>query len=110
MFNCFQTYSTLVLVCATAAFAKNLATADSPFRVPIQNGSRWCSCLVTANNLISISAHNDLINNKLTPAASTSIVIKPLATAESTAPACRAATVGSGITTLSNGMNGWVTT
>jgi hypothetical protein len=39
-----------------------------------------CACLVTPNALVSLSAKNDLINDVLTPAIPTSIVIKLLAT------------------------------
>src|SRR5580700_8907628 len=39
-----------------------------------------CSCLVTPNALVSLSAKNDLINDVLTPAIPNSIVIKLLAT------------------------------
>ncbi len=40
-----------------------------------------CSCLVTPNALVSLSARNDLINNPLTPAVPTSVVVKLVATA-----------------------------
>jgi len=40
-----------------------------------------CSCLVTPNALISLSARNDLINNTLTPAVPTSLVVKMVASA-----------------------------
>jgi hypothetical protein len=39
-----------------------------------------CSCRVTPNGLVSLSAHNDLISNTLTPAVPTAAVIKLLAT------------------------------
>ena len=39
-----------------------------------------CSCLVTPNGLVSLSAQNDLINNVLTPSTPTSIVVKLIAT------------------------------
>jgi hypothetical protein len=42
-----------------------------------------CSCLVTADGLNSLSDKGDLINNTLTPAVPTSIVVKLLATASS---------------------------
>ena len=40
-----------------------------------------CSCPVTPNGLVSLSARNDLISNTLTAAVPTSIVIKLLSTA-----------------------------
>jgi hypothetical protein len=42
-----------------------------------------CSCLVTPDALISLSARNDLINNTLTPAVPTSLVVKLVASAAS---------------------------
>ena len=39
-----------------------------------------CSCPVTPNGLVSLSARQDLISNTLTPAQPTSIVVKLLAT------------------------------
>ncbi|MGD1093697.1 MAG: hypothetical protein ABSB35_17130 [Bryobacteraceae bacterium] len=44
-----------------------------------------CACLVTPNALVSLSAKNDLINNVLTPAIPTSIVIKLVASTPGTA-------------------------
>jgi hypothetical protein len=55
-----------------------------------------CSCLVTPDGLVSLSARNDLISNTLTPGVPTSVVIKLLAsvTRTGTAASCNAATVG----------------
>jgi hypothetical protein len=43
---------------------------------PSEEEISCCACLVTPNALVSLSAKNDLINNVLTPAIPTSIVIK----------------------------------
>lgn len=45
-----------------------------------------CSCYVTANALVSLSAHNDLLSNTLTGIQPTSLVIKLIATATGTDP------------------------
>ena len=62
-----------------------------------------CSCTVTPNALVSLSANSDLVSNTLTPAHPTSIVVKLIA---STGGACNA----SAITTLAPGMRAWGTT
>lgn len=66
-----------------------------------------CSCPITPNGLVSLSARNDLINNTLTPGVPTSIVIKLLATS---GPACNAATAGTGTNTFAPGIAAWGTT
>jgi hypothetical protein len=63
-----------------------------------------CSCSVTPNALVSLSAQRDLISNTLTPAVPTSIVIKLLASAQS--GGCNAATPGAQV----NGLAAWGTT
>jgi hypothetical protein len=62
-----------------------------------------CSCVVTPNAVVSLTARNDLISNTLTPAVPGSIVVKLLAT---TGGACNAATPGA----LAPGMAAWGTT
>lgn len=62
-----------------------------------------CSCTVTPNGLVSLSARNDLISNTLTPAVPGAIVIKLLATAGGT---CNAATPGIPVA----GLAAWGTT
>ena len=87
-------------------YASNLAVGDSFINItntgassttalPVQNGNlcvnvyafspdeqlvSCCSCLVTPNGLMSLSARNDLISNTLTPGVPTAIVIKLVAT------------------------------
>ena len=51
---------------------------------PSEEEISCCSCLVTPNALVSLSAKNDLINNVLTPAIPTSIVIKLTSTVPGT--------------------------
>jgi hypothetical protein len=62
-----------------------------------------CSCTVTPNALVSLSAKTDLISNTLTPAVPNSIVIKILAT---TGASCNASTPG----TQTSGLAAWGTT
>jgi len=62
-----------------------------------------CSCVVTPNALVSLSAKSDLINNTLTPAVPSSIVVKLVSTAGG---ACNAATPGA----LATGLAAWGTT
>jgi hypothetical protein len=52
---------------------------------PAEEMVSCCACLVTPNALVSLSAKNDLINNVLTPAIPTSIVIKLLSIQPGTA-------------------------
>ncbi len=69
-----------------------------------------CSCPVTPDGLVSLSARNDLISNTLTPGVPTSIVIKLLAT-RPVGGSCNnsAATVLNGAV-LVPGMLAWGTT
>jgi hypothetical protein len=60
-----------------------------------------CSCPVTPNGLVSLSAQNDLISNTLTPAVPTSIVVKLLASAP-VAGSCTASAAAPGA--LSSGL------
>jgi hypothetical protein len=116
-------------------YASNLAVGDSVINLtntgatstnafPIQDGNicanvytfaadeqlvSCCSCFVTPDGLVSLSAHTDLISNTLTPAVPSSIVIKMLATAGTTAAACNAASAGSG-NNVATGLAAWGTT
>jgi hypothetical protein len=104
-------------------YASNLAIGDSVVNItntgefsttsfPVQNGNicanvytfspdeqliSCCSCLVTPNALVSLSARNDLISNTLTPGVPTSIVIKLVASLNTagatTSSFCNPATV-----------------
>jgi hypothetical protein len=62
-----------------------------------------CTCTVTPNALVSLSAKTDLVSNTLTPAVPTSIVVKLVATSGG---ACNASVQG----TLAPGLAAWGTT
>ena len=66
-----------------------------------------CSCIVTPNGLVSLSAYNDLFSNTLTPVRPTSGVIKLVATKTSS---CNAATPNGAGNTLATGLLAWGTT
>jgi hypothetical protein len=68
-----------------------------------------CSCPVTPNGLVSLSAKTDLIANPLTPATPTSIVIKLLATVP-VGGSCNGSALLAGTPTLANGLAAWGTT
>ena len=66
-----------------------------------------CSCPVTPDALVSLSARNDLISNTLTPAVPTSIVIKVVG---SSGPVCNASTVGTISNFFAPGLAAWSST
>ena len=66
-----------------------------------------CSCPVTPNGLVSLSARQDLISNTLTPAQPTSIVVKLLASTP-VGGSCTSSAANPG--TLTSGMLAWGTT
>jgi hypothetical protein len=68
-----------------------------------------CSCPVTPNGLVSLSAKRDLISNPLTPATPTSVVIKLVATAP-VGGSCNNSASAVGTEALVNGMVAWGTT
>ena len=68
-----------------------------------------CSCPVTPNGLVSLSAKSDLISNTLTPAVPTSIVIKILATVP-VGGSCTNSAAAVAAATLAPGLASWGTT
>ena len=69
---------------------------------PAEEMISCCSCTVTPNALVSLSARNDLISNTLTPGVPTSIVIKLLSSTGACNPSNPA--------TLAQGLLAWGTT
>lgn len=74
---------------------------------PDQQMVSCCSCLITPNGLVTLSALQDLINNTLTPAKPNSIVVKLLSTLP-VAGTCNPAAVGTAA--IVSGMLAWGTT
>ena len=66
-----------------------------------------CSCPVTPNGLVHLTARRDLVNNTLTPAVPTSIVVKLVATVP-VANSCAGSAANWGA--LTSGMLAWGTT
>ena len=66
-----------------------------------------CSCPVTPNGLVSLSAQKDLISNTLTPAVPTAIVVKLIASVP-VGGSCAGSAANPGA--LSSGMLAWGTT
>jgi hypothetical protein len=79
---------------------------------PSEEEVSCCACLVTPNALVSLSAKNDLINNVLTPAIPTSIVIKLYESIPTTATGGAKTVCNPTIVpvTVGNGMLAWGTT
>jgi hypothetical protein len=68
-----------------------------------------CSCPVTPNGLVSLSARADLISNTLTPAQPTSIVVKILSTVP-VGGSCTNSAAAVTTATLAPGLVAWGTT
>jgi hypothetical protein len=68
-----------------------------------------CSCPVTPNGLVSLSAVNDLASNTLTPAVPTALVVKVLATVP-VAGSCNNSAAAVGAAALANGVKSFSTT
>src|SRR4051794_10221916 len=66
-----------------------------------------CSCPVTPNGLVSLSAKQDLVSNTLTPAVPNSIVIKIVATIPVGGSCTNSAAIPIALT---NGLTAWGTT
>ena len=88
----------------TGAICVNVYVYD-----PSEEVVSCCSCPVTPNGLVSLSAKNDLINNPLTRGNPTSIVIKLLATVP-VGGTCNNSALLAGSPTLAPGMAAWGTT
>ena len=88
----------------TGAICVNVYVYD-----PSEEVVSCCSCPVTPNGLVSLSAKDDLIINPLTSAVPTSIVIKLLAT-EPVGGSCNNSALLAGTPTLVPGMAAWGTT
>jgi hypothetical protein len=72
-----------------------------------------CSCLVTPNGLVSLSANNDLVSNTLTGVRPNSIVVKLLSTLAGTGgtgTSCTNSAALAGTATIVPGMLAWGTT
>src|SRR6516165_2095621 len=88
----------------TGAICVNVYVYD-----PSEEVVSCCSCPLTPNGLISLSAQNDLISNPLTRGNPTSIVIKLLATVP-VGGTCNNSALLAGTVTFAPGMAAWGTT
>ena len=88
----------------TGAICANVYVYD-----PSEEVVSCCSCPVTPNGLVSLSARNDLINNPLTRGNPTSIVIKILGTVP-VGGTCNNSALLAGTVTTTPGLAAWGTT
>jgi len=93
----------------TSATVTGAICANVYVYAPDEEVVSCCSCPVTPNGLVSLSAVNDLINNPLTRGTPTSIVIKLLATVP-VGGSCNNSALLAGTPTLAPGMAAWGTT
>jgi len=93
----------------TSASVTGAICANVYVYAPDEEVVSCCSCPVTPNGLVSLSAVNDLINNPLTRGTPTSIVIKVLATAP-VGGTCNNSALLAGTPTLVPGLAIWGTT
>ena len=91
----------------TGAICANVYAFD-----PTEEIVSCCSCPVTPNGLVSLSARADLINNPLFPRTPTAITIKIVATVPVGGSCSNSALLGGqgGTPTLANGLLAWGTT
>ena len=88
----------------TGAFCANVYAFS-----PDEQMVSCCSCPVTPNGLVSLSARQDLISNTLTPAVPTSLVVKLLAT-KPVGGTCTGSAATATVANLSRGLAAWATT
>ncbi len=97
------------LTAGTSASITGAICANVYAFAPTEEMVSCCSCPVTPNGLVSLSARNDLISNTLTPAVPNSIVIKILATAP-VAGSCNRSAAAVTTATIVPGLAAWATT
>lgn len=99
----------VVLQSGTSASIGGSICANVYVFTPDEEIVSCCSCPVTPNGLVSLSAQKDLISNPLTRGTPTSIVIKLVASVP-VGGSCSNSAAGIGTETLAPGMVAWGTT
>ena len=90
----------------TGAFCANIYAFS-----PDEQMVACCSCPVTPNGLVTLSARTDLVNNTLTPAVPTSLVVKLVASVPAPGSlGCAGSAANVNATNLSPGIAAWGTT